>query len=229
MKKVILILVFLFSVMIQGQDSKLIPQISVSGEGKIKVIPDKAVINFGVENSGKDAAEVKKSNDEVVDNVLKFIKKFGILSTDVQTTQLSLHRSYDYDKKKYSFQTSQSITIILKDLTKYDALMMGLIDNGINTITNVVFESSKIEEYKSEARRLAIKDAKHRAEDYTAELGQKTGKALLINDVSSSSNYPQPMYKAMAFASADESTAKQTLAIGEIEVSANVSVSFLLD
>ena len=30
-------------------------QISVSGEGKIKVKPDQVVINFGIENIGKDA------------------------------------------------------------------------------------------------------------------------------------------------------------------------------
>ena len=228
MKKVILILVFLFTVMIQGQDSKLIPQITVSGEGKIKITPDKAVLNFGVENSGKDAADVKKANDEVVDKVLRFIKKFGIPSSDFQTTQLSLNRSYDYDKKKYNFQSSQSITIILKDLTRYDALMMGLMDNGINTVTNIIFESSKIEEHKSEARKLAISDAKHRAEDYVSVLGQKIGKAILINDVSTQNYYPQPMYKSMALA-ADAPSEKQTIAIGEIEVSANVNVSFLLD
>lgn len=229
MKKVILILVILFSAMTQGQDSKLVPQITVSGEGKVKVIPDKAIVNFGVENSGKDATDVKKSNDEVVDKVLRFIKKFGIVSTDFQTTQLSLNRSYDYDKKKYNFQSSQSITIILKDLSRYDALMMGLVDNGINTITNVTFESSKIEVYKSEARKLAISDAKHRAEDYVAVLAQKIGKAILINDASTQNYYPQPMYKSMAMGVSDAATEKQTVAIGEIEVSAAVTVSFLLD
>lgn len=231
MKKLALVVLTLFVTMSHAQEQKQIPQVSVSGEGKIKVKPDQVVINFGVENVGKDAQEVKKLNDENVDKVVKFIKKFGIQSSDFQTTNVSLNRNYDYDKKKYNFQASQSITIILKDVTKYDALMMGLVDNGINNISNVEFKSTEIEKHKSDARKLAIKDAKKKAEDFVSVLGQKIGKALLITDNSANYYPPQPMYKAMGMAAvADaESSSYETLAVGEIEVITNVSVSFILE
>lgn len=228
MKKAIVILTVFLSAMTYAQEQKQIPQINVSGEGKIKVTPDKVVVRFGVENLGKDATEVKKLNDETVDKVIKFIKKFGIPTADYQTTNVSLNRTYDYDKKKYNFQASQSITITLKDITKYDSLMMGLVDNGINNISNVEFQSSKIEEHKSAARKEAMKEAKHKAEDYVSVLGQKVGKALLISD-NSSVHYPQPMYKEMRAMAAGDSGPQETLAVGEIEVIANVTVSFLLE
>jgi len=229
MKKTLFILTVLFTSLLNAQEQKQIPQINVSGEGKIRVVPDKAVINFGINNVGKDATEVKKLNDETVDKVIKFIKKFGIPTTDYQTTNVSLNRNYDYEKKKYNYQATQSISITLKDLSKYDSLMMGLVDNGINNISNVEFQSSKIEEHKSAARKEAMKEAKRKAEDYVSVLGQKVGKALLISD-NSTVNYPRPMYemnmKAMAANVADQ---QQTLAVGEIEVIANVTVSFYLD
>jgi len=75
MKKTILILITLFTTMLEAQEQKQIPQVSVGGEGKIKVVPDNVVINFGIENKGKDATEVKKLNDETVDKVVKFINK----------------------------------------------------------------------------------------------------------------------------------------------------------
>jgi uncharacterized protein YggE len=229
MKKAVLILIVMFSTMTQAQEQKQIPQISVSGDGKVMVKPDHVIINFGVNNVGKDATEVKKLNDETVDKVVKFIKKFGIASTDFQTTNVSLNRNYDYEKKKYNYQASQSISITLKDIAKYDSLMMGLVDNGINNIDNVEFKSSKIEEYKSEARKLAMKDAKHKAEDYVSVLNQKIGKAILIND-STQTYYPQPMYKAdMMVATAAEMAPRETIAVGQIEVTATVSVSFLLE
>jgi hypothetical protein len=229
MKKAVVILITMFATMSHAQEQKQIPQISVSGEGKINVKPDQVSINFGVENTGKDASEVKKLNDETIDKVVKFIKKFGIPTSDFQTTNVSLNRNYDYEKKKYNYQASQSITINLKDIIKYDDLMMGLVDNGINNISNVEFKSSKIEEYKSEARKLAIKEAKHKAEDYVSVLNQKIGKAILIND-NTQTYFPQPMYKgAMMNVMADESVHKETLAVGEIEVTANVSISFILE
>jgi uncharacterized protein YggE len=228
MKKVVVILITMFATMTQAQEQKQIPQVSVSGQGKVLVKPDNVVVKFGVENTGKDASEVKRLNDDTVDKVLKFIKKFGIPTSDFQTNNVTLNRNYDYDKKKYNYVASQSITITLKDISKYDGLMMGLVDNGINNISNVEFKSSKIEEYKSEARKLAIKDAKHKAEDYVSILNQKIGKAILINDTTQE-YFPQPVFKSMMTAMSDGETAKETLAVGEIEVIANVSVSFILD
>ena len=230
MKKAIVIAFVLFAALVQAQEQKQVPQISVSGEGKVSVKPDQVVVNFGVENTGKDATEVKKLNDETVDKVLKFIRDFGISTSDFKTTNVSLNLNYDYEKKKYNYRAYQSITIILKDISKYDGLMMGLVDNGINNISNVEFKSSKLEEYKSEARKLAIKEAKHKAEDYVSVLNQKIGKAMTIND-NTHAFFPQGMYKmAMAYENkAEDAELKETLAVGEIEVIATVSVSFILE
>jgi len=228
MKKSMMIILTLVITGINAQEIKQVPQITVTGEGRIKVVPDRVEINFAVNNFGKDAAEVKKLNDETIDKVLKFIKKFGIPTSDYKTTQVSLNKTYDYDKKKYNFQASQSISIILKEITKYDELMMGLVDNGINSINNVEFKSSKMEQHKSEARKLAILDAKKKAEDYVSVLNQKVGKAILITD--NSGYYQPPMYKNVGLALAAEGMDRQeTLAVGEIDILTNVSVSFVLD
>ncbi len=228
MKKLVLILTLVTtSMMAQNQVQEPIPQISVSGEGKIKVAPDQAVITLGVENTGKDATEVKKKNDDTVDAIIKTIKKNGIAANDYQTQNVSLRKNYDYNQKKYNYVASQTITIHLKDLKKYDALMMSLVDAGVNTIQGVEFKSSKIEQYQSEARIKAMLDAKKKAEDYVSVLNQKVGKALQISD-NSQVNYPRPVYKTYAVAEMADAAPNETLAIGEIEVTANVSVSFEL-
>ena len=117
---------------------------------------------------------------------------------------------------------------MLRDLSKYDELMEGLVDEGINKVDNVVFQSSKLEEYQSEARKMAMKDAKQKANDYVSVLGQKVGKALTISD-NSQTYYPQPMYEAMRMNKSNDDAPKETLAVGEINIVANVSVSFILE
>jgi len=230
MKKAILGIALLLAITIQAQEQKSqVPQISVTGEGKIKIVPDQAIINVGFQNSGKDAKEVKSLNDEVIDKVIKYLKKMGIPSTDYKTNNVSLYRSYDYEKKKHNFQANQTLSITLKDLTKYDEIMMGLNDNGVNTVNGVEFKSSKLEDYQREARKKAMLDAKQKAADYVSVLGQKVGKALLITD-NSQSYFPQPMYKGNMMAMAAESAdTRETLAVGEMEISTNVSVTFALE
>ena len=229
MKKSLIVLVVLFISVLNAQEIKPIPQISVSGEGKVKVVPDEALITATVETKGTVAKEVKKQNDIQVEAVLKLIKKMNLNTADYKTQRVALNPQYDYEKKKHNFNATQTIEIILRDLSKYDELMEGLVNNGINRIDNVSFQSSKMAQYESEARKLAMKDAKIKAEDYVSVLGQKVGRALTITD-NSQGYSPQPVYARMkTMAMGDESAPRETLATGEIEIKANVSVSFLLD
>ena len=229
MKKLVLFLTIMFMTMSYGQETKQIPQINVNGEGKVKIAPDQVSISATVETKGNNAKDVKKQNDEKMDAVLKFIKKMNIPTADFRTKQVALNPQYDYEKKKTSYNATQTVEILVKDLSKYDELMEGLVQQGINRLDNVSFESSKLAQYQSEARKLAIKDAKAKAEDYVSVLGQKVGKAYTISD-NSQIYHPQPMYAAMRMKeSADAAPSNETLAIGEIEITANVSVSFILD
>ena len=228
MKKALLILSILFISVSYGQEIKQVPQISVSGEGKVKVVPDQASITVTVETKGNNAKDVKKQNDQKIEAVLKFIKKMNLAPADYKTQRVSLNPQYDYEKKKHSYNATQTIEIVLKDLSKYDELMEGLVDEGINRIDTVVFESSKLAQYQSEARKLAMKEAKLKAEDYVSVLGQKVGRAMIISD--NSQNYsPQPMYAAMKMEMSDTSDSRQTMAVGEINITANVMVSFILE
>ncbi|SCZ01158.1 hypothetical protein SAMN02927916_0110 [Flavobacterium anhuiense] len=230
MKKLVLFLTIMFMTMSYGQEIKQIPLINVTGEGKVKVAPDQVCISASVETKGNNAKDVKKQNDEKMDAVLKFIKKMNIPTADFKTKQVALNPQYDYEKKKTSYNATQTVEIVVKDLTKYDELMEGLVQQGINRIDRVSFESSKLAQYESEARKLAMKDAKVKAEEYVSVLGQKVGKAFTISD-NSQVYRPQPMYAAMRMKEADAmgGASNETLAIGEIEITANVSVSFMLD
>ena len=163
-------------------------------------------------------------------SIIKYIKKFNIPTSDYQTAQMSLYKNYDYEKKKYSYQANQTISVTLKDISKYDAFMMDVMDTGINVINGVEFKSSKMETYETEARKKAILNAKKKADDYVSVLpGQKVGKAILISD-NSYTNYPQPVFMAKGMmAEADAAMPRETLAVGEIEIICTVNVSFVLE
>lgn len=229
MKKAVLFLSMMFMSMSYAQEVKQVPQISVNGEGKVKVVPDQAIILATIETKGNNAKDVKKQNDLKTEAVLKFIKKMNLAPADYKTQRVSLNPEYDYEKKKHNYNATQTIEILLKDLSKYDELMEGLVDEGINRIDNVTFQSSKMAQYQSEARKLAMKEAKLKAEDYVAVLGQKVGRAMTISD-NSQTYYPQPIrYAAMKMEMSDVQTPRETLAVGEINITANVSVNFILE
>ena len=230
MKRIVLAAVMVFVSAFAGAQiqQNQPPQINVTGEGKVMVMPDQATISIGVENLGAEASEVKKKNDATVDAIIKYLKSIKLPESDYQTQRVNLNRNYDYTKKKYNYVASQTIVINLKDLSKYDAMMIGLVDAGVNTIHGVEFKTSKLVQYQTEARAKAVEDAKKKATDYTNALGQKAGKAILVTD-NTQAYYPQNMMRAMKFdGAAEAANMQETLAVGEITVTANVNISFEL-
>ena len=202
------------------------PLINVTGEGIIKVVPDGVSIRVRVDTQGKNALEVKSENDQSIDTVLKFLKAEDISRKNVQTTRINLNKTYDYNTKKYSYTADQTLTILLADLGKYEHIMTGLLNSGINRIDNVEFVSSKMEEYMVQARINAIQDAKKKAIVYAETLKQTVGKAVAISEQGSLP--PQvPLQKSrMMAAQMDSSGGTETISPGQLIVKIKVAVSF---
>jgi uncharacterized protein len=231
MKKLVIVLL-LFVAVVHAQELKQVPQITVTGEGKLKVTPDEALITLSVENTGKDAVEVKKKNDAQIDLVIKVIKRFGIAPTDFQTQQVSLYKNYDDASKKHFYVAHQTLTVHLKNLSKYDALLLEVMDVGINSIQGVEFKASQLSVYESQVRKNAMVAAKQKAMDFVSELpGQKVGKALVVSE-SSFTQLPRAVFSEMktyALAADGNEAPKETLAIGLLEISVSVTVTFALE
>lgn len=205
-----------------------IATIDVSGEGIVKVVPDEVTINIRVENTGENTQTLKKQNDATVSEVLKFLKQMKIADKDVRTEYMNLSKDYDYNTKTYSFSANQSLSIKLRDMSKYEQVIKGLMDTGINRIDGISFSSSNKEALKSQARKKAVENAKMKAMEYASVLDQTVGKAVSITEFSINSGGPQSMYK-MAMMESSSSGGSQTISVGEMEIRTTVNVSFILN
>lgn len=227
MRSFIFLFVALTGLSMNSQSLSPQPMVVVNGEGIVKVIPDEVLIKSRVEHEGNDPQEVKRKNDEVVNKVIQYLKSQGIPEKNIQTDYVNLNKNYNYDNKTYSYVANQAISIKLNDLKSYEKIMSGLLEVGLNRIDGVQFESSKIDTYKTEARKLAVLNAKKKAEEYVQPLNQSIGKAISINEIEVN-NFP-PMYRVNEMMkSQSDGMEEQTLAPGEMEVSSRVTVGFEL-
>lgn len=222
MKKYLLFLAMLMTAVTFGQDQK--NTVSVIGTGIVNIIPDKVVINSRVEHTGKSAIEVKKQNDKVVNDVIKYLKSQGIDSKHIQTEYIRLNKEFNYNTKDTFYSANQAISIQLQDLKKYEDVMSGLLNSGLNRIDGIEFQTSKKEELQSEARTKAVLDAQMKAREYAEALGQSIGGAIKISEVQT--DHYQPVYRVMEMKA--DSAEQQTIAPGEMEVRVKVNVDFLL-
>ncbi|MCM4157140.1 SIMPL domain-containing protein [Gramella sp. AN32] len=223
MKNLFFLLTFIFALPLFAQESN-VKSVNVNGEGIVKVVPDQVIIKSRIEHEGSSATEVKKENDAAVNKIIKYLKAQGIDEKNIKTDYINLDKRIDYQTKAETYVANQAISIHLQDITQYETIMKGLLENGLNRIDGIQFKSSKMENFEKEARKKAVLAAKEKAQQLVEPLGQKLGNAISISE--SNSNIGQPMYRMQMDAMSTESM--ETMAPGEMEVKVNVNISFQL-
>jgi hypothetical protein len=229
MKNILVLLLVANSYALVGQQPHLNSMVSVTGEALVRVKPDQVVIKVRVENEGDNAIDVKKANDVAIDAILKFCRQQKIAAKDVQTEYLNLNKNYDYNTKEYNYKANQTLSIMLRHLDKYEQLISGLLEAGVNRIDGVQFKSSTLEMHLSDARKKAVANAKQKAVEYAAVLGQTVGKAIQISEMDMMQG-PNPVFRTdMKMSASFSAESSETIAAGELLVSAKVNISFQLN
>lgn len=228
MKAIFILLTILSAFSLHAQQNHTTQNlVTVNGEGIVKVVPDEVVIRSRIEHEGLNAQTVKKNNDDVVNDVIKYLRSKGIPEKNIHTDYVNLNKNYDYNKKSHSYVANQAITIKIDNLEDYEEIMGGLLNAGLNRIDGIQFGSSEIEKHKTEARKRAVLDARKKAEEYVSPLNQRLGQALTINELET--NYFPPMYRMNeTMQASSDGAVEESIAPGEMEVSAKVTVGFQL-
>jgi uncharacterized protein YggE len=226
------------------------PQINVSGSAEVKVAPDEVDLNVGVETRDADLQLAQRKNDEQVAASLAFLKKQGLPDKDIQTGFVAIEPNYEFSNRSsitehtqpLYFVVRKDIGIKLTNLVTFDSVLTGLLANGVNSVHGIDFRSSELRKYKDQARLMAIKAAREKADAMASVLGVTVGKPLNIS-VNDQNYWPGWYqngwgYDGGQFANAVQNVSQNggggpggdgpTFAVGQISVSATVNVSFLI-
>jgi uncharacterized protein YggE len=207
--------------------------VSVTGISEVEVVPDEAVVQLGVETVAPDAVQAKSGNNRSIQAVLRLTKKLGIEDKYVQTSSLSIQQEYEYPgnnkpRRSTGFRVSNHMTILLKDLSKIDQLLDEAVKAGANSVEGVQFQSSRLKDIQSDARKAAVLDARAKAQALCGALGVKVGRPLTITENQDGYQPPRPMMALRAMAVSPDSGGPAVSA-GQIKISQNVSVVFELE
>ena len=227
----LLVLVFAFF-QVQAQQPNLPPLVSVTGIGEVRVQPTEVLVNLGVETREKTLDAARKDTDKKAAAIINYLKKNGVDAKDIQTSFVTVQPIYN--RGEYGVTTPdmymaiKTMTIKIKKLDKYDEILSGLYGVGANRVDGIRFQIADMDKYKSEARKKAVADAKQKATLLTSELGAKVGRVYAINE-SASGGGPRPMYKMAMQESAADMDGGPSIAGGEVVITTNVDVSFIIE
>lgn len=212
-------------------------EITVRGVAEVVVPPDFVTVSTRVVTLDKDVRKAQAENDQRVKAVLALVEKLGVEPRDLRTGYVSLRTKERREENKppvfEGYEAVKNITVVLRDMTKYDELISAMLEAGVNRISSVSFGSSDEIEKRREARLLAIKAAREKAEYLAGQLGQRVGKPLWIAEYrketpmwGSFATNAAYFYRPEREAKADQK--RGTIAPGSSTIRAQVEVSFEL-
>lgn len=213
-----------------AQDDEDAPRlVTVTGVSEIWVEPDEAVLSFGVSWRAQTVEEAQRLQEQEARKVLAAIKGFGVAEKDAQTSRLQMGPEYEYEnqrRKQVGYRASQTFTVILRDLTKYELLLPKLLQSGVDEVHGIQFRLSNPRKYADQARAQAVRAAKEKATALAGELGAKIGRPYRIEEHDTGDAIPLQANVTMHAGAAEQ---ESTIAAGQIRVSARVTVSFELE
>ncbi len=218
--------------------------IAVIGESLVYATPDKIIITFGIETKDRAIQIARELNGAIVRKAIEAIKSYGVQEKDIQTDHLSIEPRWKDDHVETGFVgyfARNTLVVTVNDAERLDGLVASVLETGVNYLHGIDFQTTKFKEYREQARDMALKAAKEKAEKMAAALGQSIGPAI---QVSEEREYSPWSYRSSWYGWDDNSRGMnqnvmvdfsnssgeivEEIALGKIAIRAGVSVTFRL-
>lgn len=212
----------------QQATSAPVKTITVIGDGKVKIKPDIAKANIGVEVLRSSVEEASAANKELIESVIKTLTETGIDSADIQTSGFSVYAERfgpdgPLPDDKVNYRVSNNVAVTIRDLDKVGEVLDAAMKSGANNIYGIEFSVEDNKSAKSEARKDAVADAKAKALELAELTSVKVGKVLSVSEVIGGA---MPYYSNLQTTNAFGGGGGQPIQPGELEVSTQLQITY---
>ncbi|MEW6094532.1 MAG: SIMPL domain-containing protein [Chloroflexota bacterium] len=218
--------------------------VAVSGRAVINVVPDRVLIQLGVQSNGVSPAEVQRRNTSAIERVKAAIQALGVAASDITSDNYIIEPLYeDYDSLYIKgYRINNVLAVTLRKVEKASDLIAAAFGAGANQVVNVEFYTSDLRTYRDQARLLAMEAAVQKAEALAEAAGAEVGCVLSISENSwsyysgwyygygnSQILWAQNVVQNAPTTGGGEGADEGPVSPGHISVQAEVFVSFDLD
>ncbi len=165
--------------------------ITVTGDGSVSVVPDRAEFTFGVHTESATAAAALGANGALMTKVIDAIGKAGVGKGDIQTSQVSLSPQTSTDGRRITgYAADNAVTVTVKDLGSAGAVVDAAVAAGANQVSGPDLTSSDQSKLYLQALKLAMADAKAKAQAIADGGGISLGKVTTVVEGGTASPLP---------------------------------------
>ncbi len=206
------------------------PVVVVIGEGLVNAVPDRAWISIGAESRAPSPREAQRRNTELMRPVQDKLRAAGIPADAIRTTGYDVQYEWDFVNGKRvgrGYVARNTIEVRIDTIDRVGEYLEIAVGSGATSLNGIRFDVKDQAKLEREALRLAVSDARAKADAAAAGAGRSIERILRVDEQGSASPpMPAPFLRQAAQSAAAD--APPPIAAGQIEIRARVSVTAVL-
>jgi hypothetical protein len=192
--------------------------ITVSGNGTVTTVPDRASFSFTVESRAQTAAAAIARSSDAVSSVAAAVKSAGAAPADIQTSQVSLSPQTTQDGTTIIGYVASNTISVTSSIGKAGPIVDAAVHAGADGVSGPGLSRSDETSLYKDALKSAVADAKDKATALAAAAGLTLGGVQSIQEGSS-----QP---PVMWAAAKADAGPVPIEPGTQSITANVTVTY---
>lgn len=207
------------------------PTLSLSASADVRVDPEFASVSSGVVTRAETAQAAVRANADAMSAVFQSLRRAGVDSDDMQTSQLSVSPVYA-DRREpgqielniIGYEARNTVIAKVRNTDRVGQVIDAMVAAGANNINSVTFGAENTDEALNQARRNAISSLLEKAALFADAGGfELCGIRRMGEDYA---RPPQPVMMSARFA--EDSAASTPVSAGQLTLTASVNADFCI-
>jgi uncharacterized protein YggE len=159
--------------------------IVTTGEGKVALPPDRAVVSLGIYSQSATAARASSENGVKQQEVLEALHTLGFTDADIQATRFSVSPQYDYEHSDTltGYRAQADVKVYVAKLDQLGALIDAVLGAGGSEIDEIVFVSDSASIARNRALTEALQQARRDAATLASASGGQLGELIEVSTI----------------------------------------------
>jgi len=205
------------------------PTVVASGQGVVHAVPDRAWITISAESRAPSPREAQRLNAEAMRPVQDRLRKAGIPAEAIRTIAYDVQYEWDIVNNKRvgrGYVARNTIEVRVDEIDRVGELLEIAVNSGATALGGLRFDLKDQARLEREALRLAVMDARAKADAAAAGAGRTVDRILRVEEQGVEVPTPVRMMRQAAQANAVEFA--PPISTGQIEIRARAVVTAAL-
>jgi uncharacterized protein len=206
------------------------PVAVTSGQGVVFAVPDRAWITISAESRAPSPREAQRLNAEAMRPVQDKLRAAGVPAEAIRTMAYDVQYEWDFVNGKRvgrGYVARNTIEVRIDAIDRVGEYLEIAVGSGATSLGGIRFDMKEQAKLEREALRLAVADARLKAEAAAAGAGRAIERILRIDEQGGVAP-PVPVRFMREAAQSAAADAAPPIATGQMEIRARVSVTAVL-